>query len=104
MTVRWPLRAGATLVLLDVCNARWRRNYFSGFDGRSRGFQTPPLGGAVFLRRALYVQRAMAATAGAGGMSLRTDSTCENPAARMAPRSLASHAAVSASVAPRHIG
>jgi hypothetical protein len=30
-----------------VCDARWRWNYFSGFNGRSRGFQTPLL--SVFL-------------------------------------------------------
>lgn len=36
-----------------VCNAPWRWNYFSGFDARSRGFQTP-LGRAVFIRGARW--------------------------------------------------
>jgi hypothetical protein len=36
-----------------VCNTRWRWNYFSGFNGRSRGFQTP-LGRASFIRAARW--------------------------------------------------
>ena len=34
-------------------HARWRWNYFSGFNGRSRGFQTP-LGRASFIRSARW--------------------------------------------------
>lgn len=42
-----------------VCNARWRWNYFSGFNGRSRGFQTP-LGRAVFIRPARWDRNQLA--------------------------------------------
>jgi hypothetical protein len=49
-----------------VCNARWRWNYFSGFDGRSRGFQTP-LGRAVFLRPARWDANQLAGPDGGDG-------------------------------------
>jgi hypothetical protein len=49
-----------------VCNARWRWNHFSGFDGRSRGFQTP-LGRAVFLRPARWDTNQLAGPDGRDG-------------------------------------
>lgn len=49
-----------------VCNARWRWDYFSGFNGRSRGFQTP-LGRAVFLRPARWDENQLAGPDGEDG-------------------------------------
>lgn len=49
-----------------VCNARWRWNYFSGFDGRSRGFQTP-LGRASFMRSARWDTNQLAGPDGRDG-------------------------------------
>ena len=49
-----------------VCNDRWRWNYFSFFDGRSRGFQTP-LGRAVFIRPARWETNQLAGPDGGDG-------------------------------------
>ncbi len=49
-----------------VCNNRWRWNYFSGFDGRSRGFQTP-LGRASFIRAARWADNGLAGPDGRDG-------------------------------------
>lgn len=49
-----------------VCRARWRWNYFSGFDDRSRGFQTP-LGRAVFLRAARWDENQLIGPDGSDG-------------------------------------
>jgi len=49
-----------------VCNARWRWNYFSGFNGRSRGFQTP-LGRAIFIRPAHWATNQLAGPDGEDG-------------------------------------
>lgn len=49
-----------------VCNARWRWNYFSGFEGRSRGFQTP-LGRASFIRAARWETNHLAGPDGRDG-------------------------------------
>ncbi len=48
------------------CNDRWRWNYFSGFEGRSRGFQTP-LGRAVFLRPARWDENQLTGPDGSDG-------------------------------------
>src|SRR5688572_23843131 len=50
---RSPLFEPTRAYPVYVCNARWRWNYFSGFNGRSRGFQTP-LGRASFIRSARW--------------------------------------------------
>jgi hypothetical protein len=49
-----------------VCNTRWRWNYFSAFDDRSRAFQTP-LGRAVFTRRAVWDRNQLAGPTGRDG-------------------------------------
>ena len=49
-----------------VCNARWRWNYFSGFNGRSRGFHTS-LGRAVFIRPARWDENQLAGPDGRDG-------------------------------------
>lgn len=49
-----------------VCHARWRWNYLSGFDGRSRGFQTP-LGRASFIRAARWDENLLAGPDGRDG-------------------------------------
>jgi hypothetical protein len=49
-----------------VCNARWRWNYFSGFNGRSRGFHTQ-LGRAVFIRPARWETNQLAGPDGRDG-------------------------------------
>lgn len=49
-----------------VCNDRWRWNYFSGFDGRSRAFQTP-LGRSVFTRPARWEENQLSGPDGADG-------------------------------------
>ncbi|HEY8943682.1 MAG TPA: hypothetical protein VIM73_05440 [Polyangiaceae bacterium] len=49
-----------------VCNARWRWNYFSAFNARSRGFQTP-LGRAVFVRPARWDTNHLAGPDGRDG-------------------------------------
>lgn len=49
-----------------VCNARWRWNYFSAFNDRSRGFQTP-LGRAVFIRPAHWGRNQLAGPDGRDG-------------------------------------
>lgn len=49
-----------------VCNARWRWDYFSGFNDRSRGFQTP-LGRASFVRQARWDSNHLAGPDGGDG-------------------------------------
>jgi hypothetical protein len=63
---RSPFFDSARTYPVYVCNARWRWNYFSGFDGRSRAFQTP-LGRAVFTRPARWDENQLAGPDGADG-------------------------------------
>lgn len=49
-----------------VCNARWRWNYFSDFNDRSRGFHTS-LGRAVFIRPARWDENQLAGPDGRDG-------------------------------------
>jgi hypothetical protein len=49
-----------------VCNARWHWNYFSGFNARSRGFQTA-LGRAAFIRPARWESNQLAGPDGRDG-------------------------------------
>ncbi len=61
---RSPLFDSARNYPVYVCNASWRWNYFSGFNARSRGFQTP-LGRAVFIRPAHWDRNQLAGPDGA---------------------------------------
>ena len=63
---RSPLFDAARTYPVYVCNARWRWNYFSFFDGRSRGFQTP-LGRAAFIRAADWGRNQLAGPDGRDG-------------------------------------
>lgn len=63
---RSPLFDRARAYPVYVCNTRWRWNYFSGFDGRSRGFQTP-LGRASFIRPAHWDTSRLAGPDGRDG-------------------------------------
>jgi hypothetical protein len=63
---RSPLFDPARTYPVYVCNTRWRWNYFSGFDGRSRGFQTP-LGRASFIRAARWAENGLAGPDGRNG-------------------------------------
>lgn len=63
---RSPLFDPARSYPVYVCNARWRWNYFSGFEDRSRGFQTP-LGRAVFVRPAHWDTNQLAGPDGRDG-------------------------------------
>lgn len=70
---RSPLFDSARIYPVYVCNARWRWDYFSGFDGRSRGFQTP-LGRASFIRQARWDTNHLAGPDGETGL-VRSTST-----------------------------
>jgi hypothetical protein len=61
-----PLFDSARSYPVYVCNARWRWNYFSGFNRRSRGFQTP-LGRAAFIRSARWHDNQLAGPDGRDG-------------------------------------
>jgi hypothetical protein len=63
---RSPLFDPARTYPVYVCNTRWRWNYFSGFDDRSRGFQTP-LGRASFIRKARWAENGLAGPDGRNG-------------------------------------
>jgi hypothetical protein len=63
---RSPLFDATRAYPVYVCNARWRWNYFSGFNDRSRGFQTP-LGRAVFIRPAHWERNQLAGPDGRDG-------------------------------------
>jgi hypothetical protein len=49
-----------------VCNSRWRWDYFSGFNRRSRAFETP-IGRAVFIRQADWGDNQLAGPDGRDG-------------------------------------
>jgi hypothetical protein len=51
---------------VHVCNSGWRWSYFSGFDGRSRAFETF-MGRAVFTRRARWSQNQLTGADGSDG-------------------------------------
>jgi hypothetical protein len=63
---RSPLFDATRRYPVYVCNSRWRWNYFSGFNGRSRGFQTP-LGRASFIRPARWDTNHLAGADGRDG-------------------------------------
>jgi hypothetical protein len=63
---RSPLFDATRSYPVYVCNTRWRWNYFSGFNGRGRAFQTP-LGRAVFTRRAHWDSNQLAGPDGRDG-------------------------------------
>jgi hypothetical protein len=61
-----PLFDRARRYPIYICNARWRWNYFSAFNHRSRAFQTP-LGRAVFTRAAVWNRNQLAGPTGRDG-------------------------------------